>query len=191
MATTTERFAAKYEAEPNSGCWLWTGGAGQDEYGHFSYDGHLTTAHRASYQLHVGSVAKGQYVCHRCDTPSCVNPDHLFVGSPSDNLWDSVLKGRRNPQKTSLLSDAQVVEIRERRFRGASYRAISQQMHIGITTVANVVQGRYYTNVVRALSDEERRADIHTRTELRKAKDRERSRRTRERAKQRMLEDCV
>jgi hypothetical protein len=74
------------------GCWIWTGGA--DVYGSMWYNGRHMGAHRASYLIHHGPIPDGMHVCHRCDTPLCVNPDHLFIGSRRDNMHDASVKGR-------------------------------------------------------------------------------------------------
>jgi hypothetical protein len=76
------------------GCWEWTGYRGEQGYGVFSLGGKNHRAHRFSYAHNVGPVRSGQMVCHRCDNPSCVRPDHLFLGSGKDNAADCIAKGR-------------------------------------------------------------------------------------------------
>lgn len=76
-------------------CWEWLGGKYPRGYGHVALLGE-NLAHRVSYRIYVGDIPDGLYVLHRCDNPSCVNPDHLFVGDQSDNMKDMEMKGRTN-----------------------------------------------------------------------------------------------
>ncbi len=93
MRTIQERFESKYVKAP-SGCWLWQACKDSDGYGYLQVAGKSLGAHRVSWKLINGSVPEGLYVLHSCDTPSCVNPDHLFVGTNTDNMRDKVKKGR-------------------------------------------------------------------------------------------------
>lgn len=93
------RFMVKTFPEPNSGCWLWDGATVPTSYGDiprgsFGIGGRPMLAHRASYLLFIGEIPEGLSVCHKCDTPLCVNPDHLFVGTHLDNMADMTAKGR-------------------------------------------------------------------------------------------------
>ena len=99
-----ERFWEKVSPEPNTGCWLWTGST-SGGYGRLmeTEERRLVAAHRFSYELHFGDPGDLQ-VCHHCDTPACVNPQHFFLGTQSDNVQDCLRKGRAYiggaPQRT-------------------------------------------------------------------------------------------
>lgn len=74
------------------GCWLWIGSYDKDGYGD-SRHSNPRKVHRASYEYHKGAT-NGKLVCHTCDTPACVNPEHLFLASHKENTADMLAKGR-------------------------------------------------------------------------------------------------
>jgi hypothetical protein len=94
--TVEERFNKKYLINEDTDCWEWQNATNNIGYGMFRWStGKMRTAHRASYELHKGPIPTGLSVCHSCDNPKCVNPDHLWVGTRKDNYDDMVSKGRR------------------------------------------------------------------------------------------------
>jgi hypothetical protein len=99
-----ERFESKYIPEPNSGCWIWIGQTNDAGYGlikDFSSKNvrGLERAHRVSWRLHRKEEIGNMVLCHKCDNPSCVNPNHLFLGTPLDNVRDMYNKKRNKPPK--------------------------------------------------------------------------------------------
>ncbi len=94
MSMREVEFHTRYIPEPNSGCWLWDGTPfGAMGYGYFRYKGSVV-AHRASWRIHNGEIPSGIFVCHKCDNPACVNPDHLYLGTAKDNVRDREVRGR-------------------------------------------------------------------------------------------------
>jgi hypothetical protein len=93
-----ERFWVK--VEKSDGCWLWTGSRTKG-YGYIARDntGNPGYAHRISWEIRYGPIRGNLCVLHKCDTPLCVRPDHLFLGTKSDNAKDCVSKGRWIPPK--------------------------------------------------------------------------------------------
>jgi hypothetical protein len=92
-----ERLLRRISIHPLTGCWEWQAGRKNKEgYGDFSIDGASKSAHRVSYKEFKGDPV-GFVVCHSCDNPPCINPDHLFLGSPKDNVADMMRKGRAVP----------------------------------------------------------------------------------------------
>lgn len=143
IALPIEKFESKYIPEPNTGCWLWTGYVVRGSYGQICYKGIKSYAHRMSYFIFKGEIPKGLDVCHSCDQPSCVNPDHLFAGTEKDNMQDMVRKGRQGKVKGELcgnskLTNKQVERIKQRLSLRESGRAIAREYGVAETCISAI-----------------------------------------------------
>lgn len=109
------RFWSKVDISGLFDCWLWKGGKFPTGYGAFSYDAKTRRAHRVAWEFTYGKIPEGKIILHSCDAPSCVNPNHLRVGTNRKNSQDMVKRGRSargEKQGSSILKVADVIEIR-------------------------------------------------------------------------------
>lgn len=117
-------------------CWNWIGVKDKDGYGTLSIRGKgLKRAHRLSWEIHNGPIPDGMSVLHKCDNPSCVNPEHLFLGTQLDNMRDKTAKGRGIYLKgedagRTKLTEKQVRQIRRMIEEGKTQRAIAKEFSI-------------------------------------------------------------
>jgi DNA-binding XRE family transcriptional regulator len=135
-----ERFHGSYIPEPNSGCWLWTERMSPEGYGVISVNGKPVYAHRYSQEIHNGHPGD-LHVCHKCDTRSCVNPNHLFLGTRFDNIQDCVRKGRL----TRKLTPERARELRvARQTEGLSYSQLAKRFGVTKQSVYAIVKNYSY-----------------------------------------------
>ncbi len=129
--------------EPNSGCWFWLSKLRDDGYADTFWNGKLHRAHRLSYEFFKGPILPEKpIICHKCDMPSCVNPDHLFAGTHADNVADRVAKGRgRSGCASRKLTPEIVREIRAHpRTRGYGMR-LSEKFGVAPTQIYRIAKG--------------------------------------------------
>ena len=141
--TREERFLNKVEKSDE--CWTWTGSRTRDGYGAFFDNGKFVAAHRWSYLNFNGPISEHMYVCHKCDNPPCVNPAHLFLGTPHDNYMDAVRKGRQ--KEWYKLNPEQVEEIKFLIRLGASQKRIAEMYDLNINSVRKIVLGLYWKEI--------------------------------------------
>jgi len=143
IKSLAERFWSKVRKGP--GCWEWTG-TKSSGYGYIIRGATGTKserAHRVSWELHMGSSPGALHVCHKCDNPGCVNPDHLFLGTMSENILDAYNKGRKVKGENhpwARLGLADVLKIREAVSNGDSQRNIAKAMGVTQTTISMIAR---------------------------------------------------
>ncbi len=165
-ATEQARFWSFVDKTPE-GCWLWKAGKTNKGYGAFWRIEHprgQVYAHRFSWMISFGEIPKGKFVCHKCDVRNCVRPDHLFVGTPPENVADALNKGRM-PQnvsgqpenfirlwktkwknrrgeghETHKLTNAQVLEIRSKYKKGVyGYKRLAAEYGVSAMVIKRIV----------------------------------------------------
>lgn len=157
--TLIERFENSFIPEPMSGCWLWIGSGNIHGYGQIHRNRRLVGAHRASWELYRGPIPNGLCVCHRCDTPPCVNPQHLFLGTKSDNTVDMYAKGRGHIpiaigvlNGRAKLTPEQVTEIRALA-PVVSQRRLAVRFGVARTTIQWIQNGAHWRSVPKKASN--------------------------------------
>lgn len=154
--------------ESESGCWEWAGQSMKAGYGRIDLKNYpdwpqsVVLVHRVVYQLCVGPVPDGMVVCHRCDNPPCCRPDHLFLGTNSDNIADKISKGRQAAGQsvrknhehlrgevivTAKLTAEQVMEIRRREAAGEHPDSIAADHGTSRDYVVAIARGDCWTHL--------------------------------------------
>ena len=151
-----DAFMSRVEFEPISGCWLWSGAPGAGGYGVVRIRKRYMKAHRASWLLHNGELPPHPMkLCHKCDTPACVNPEHLFIGTQAENVADMIAKGRdrRTPSKGSKngaakLDEEKVWAIRQMlRLKMYSEREIARSYGISYMAMNRIARWESWKHV--------------------------------------------
>lgn len=160
--STAARFWSKVDRSGE--CWTWTAACDRKGYGRMRFPRRHEGAHRVSWELTNGPIPEGMFVCHRCDNPPCVRPDHLFLGSHRDNMADMFAKGRDSHPPTfygdahwikrhgdhrpkggahpqAKLTDAEVAEVRRMVAAGSTQASLCRQYGISKTHMSRIVRG--------------------------------------------------
>jgi hypothetical protein len=154
--TTAERFWEKVTRGPKDECWAWIGAVDPRGRGRFTIGSQsqnnkkVIFASRMSYELATGETAGELVVCHSCDNPNCVNPNHLFLGTQYDNIKDMFSKGRQRTIRghehyRANLTDADVLAIRNA--VGASHRELAKRYGISSSSVTRIRNRQQWAHV--------------------------------------------
>lgn len=145
----------KYVKKTDS-CWLWIGAKRDQKRGYGTIvdnTGKNFRAHRVSWEMHNGQIPDGLFVLHKCDNPSCVNPDHLFLGTQTDNMQDMLRKNRGNQQKgegngRSKLTEKDVLLIRKQYASGGiTQKKIGEFFGVSNVVISNVVGKKSWAHI--------------------------------------------
>jgi hypothetical protein len=140
-----ERVRRRARRDASTGCAIWTGKLTSHGYGRVGYLSKVWFAHRLAYYGHHGPIPKDRYVCHKCDTPSCVAIEHLFAGTPQDNTTDMMRKGRGRWR--TRLTAKQVVAIKGQLLRGESLGAIAREYGMSHTAIIAIKHGKSWAHI--------------------------------------------
>jgi len=140
---TLEALRTRTIHDPNTDCWIWTGTKAGAGYGQLQIDNRTLSAHRLAYEYATGEHPDG-FVMHRCDTPLCINPKHLMVGTTTDNMRDAAKKGRMRrgeAHRNAQYTEAQVLEV-DRLLSEKTVREVSALTGVAVGHVYQIRAGR-------------------------------------------------
>lgn len=161
MKTLEERFWEKVKRGIGDECWQWIGAKSRHGYGNFGIRaGRTARAHRFSYEQQYGPIPTGLLALHKCDNRLCVNPNHLFLGTQTDNMQDMILKGRRPCSRLSeksqprgerhggsKLKAADVLEIRRRRNSGERCIYLAEEFGVSRRQIRSIANRESWSHI--------------------------------------------
>ncbi len=147
-----KRFYSKVRIDTTSGCHVWISALSEKGYGRFWMNGKKRLAPRVAWELANGPIPNGLWVLHRCDNPACVNPEHLFLGTATDNVRDMIGKGRNPPRHgehggRTILTTEQVIEIRNMPRQVDCQRYLATLYGVAVETIQSVQYRRNWRHI--------------------------------------------
>lgn len=159
-----EAFLSKIkDSSDENKCWEWTAAKDWDGYGMFWYINRNVRAARFSYQHFIGHIPKNKIVCHRCDNPSCVNPNHLWLGTPKQNTADMYKKGRASFSKGKIptpfkkhhglnhprakLTYEEIISIRNRDGKNLTGASLARKYKVSESCIYAILNGTNWKNI--------------------------------------------
>ncbi len=126
-------------------CWIWQKAKHRQGYGNLSYKRIPRLAHRVCWEVYFGEIPENIKVCHKCDNPSCVNPEHLFLGTQKDNVRDGIEKGRYENRamgkRRNKLNYDEVLDIKRLNSEGMTRKELQKKYSVSPTCIAKILNG--------------------------------------------------
>jgi len=156
-----ERFEKNIQQCPMTGCWLWTGGTqsfgGNYERGYFKLNNKTVSIGKAAWLLIKGEIPDGLHVLHYCDVPSCANPNHLWLGTHSENMRDMGMKGRTKPclsgsrNPSAKLTEKDILKIREIKNTKPTIKGteIASLFNVKKSTIYKIFRGETWRTIIK------------------------------------------
>ena len=158
----TKEEVTRFEAKilKSESCWEWIGMKFQTGYGMFSvsqkrYGRKTISSHRVSWMIHSGmDIPKGMWICHTCDNRICVNPDHLYLGTPRDNNRDTVNRGRGNRMvgtqcSWAKVTEEQVMEILSSPYKAGANKEFAERFGVSQSQISHIRSGKRWPQMKR------------------------------------------
>lgn len=149
--TLPTNFFAKVKIGSWQECWEWQGGRAKSGHGRFWFDASMKPSHRLMYRHCWGEIPEGWFICHHCDNPPCVNPLHIYAGTPADNTND--MHRRKRVSRTgslngnSKLNEAAVRNIRDLNDKGTGLRQLARQFEVSQSTIHYIIARKTWNHV--------------------------------------------
>ena len=137
----------KVDKATGDSCWNWKAAKGHDGYGRFKINHKLTYAHRVAWELIYGPIPEGLDCCHHCDNPACVCPNHLFLGTQSENALDSIIKKRFAMGENHYRTTLHTTQVREIRNSNLSQHKLACQYHVSRWIIRDILRGKTWKGV--------------------------------------------
>jgi hypothetical protein len=150
----TDRFWRGVIKSDDYTCWEWIKNKNAGGYGRISISGKIISAHRLSWEIHFGPIPDDMCVCHHCDNRSCVNPNHLFLGTYKDNNNDMVSKGRHHPcigekNPKAKLKETDIATIIKLNKSGFDALTISRKYSVTSNNIRHIINGKSWKHLSR------------------------------------------
>lgn len=152
LLSRDQYFMTFFEINAVSGCWEWLGKK-RGGYGMFSADHKNHLAHRLMYVKYNGNIPENKNVCHKCDNPSCVNPQHLWLGTHQENMTDMITKKRDKKSYGSAnhlatITEKEAREIKIKHKEGMNMREIHRALNISYRVIQHICAGESWKHIV-------------------------------------------